>query len=367
MQAKELTLLEIWSLIWTKRKMIAKIVIPVTIAAVIISLLLPKWYKATAVILPPSSEASSLGAAGLLGQFGFGNLLGGGQDVSRFIAVLKSQSLLRAVAKKYNFQKRYDADNMEDTLEELGDNLRVDVGEENQIEISFLDRDQEMVAEMTNYIVKCLDSLNIVLHTSQAKNSRQFIYSQVEIALDSLKYLEIQITDFMKKEGVLSLTDQISVGIEKAAELKAEIMAKEIKLTVALKTLESNNSQIKKLRLEIASLKNKYSEFFAEKSGDRLLPNLKDVPDLEMKFLRMKRKAEYYTKVMEFLGLQYEQAKIEEAKEIPTVQVLDEAVRPERKNQPKRAKTVLIAMIISLGICSLYAYFRGRKELLLKQ
>ncbi len=367
MEAKELTLLEIWSLIWAKRKMIAKIVIPVTIAAIIISLLLPKWYKAAAVILPPSAETSSLGAAGLLGQFGFGNLLGGGQDVSRFIAILKSQSLLYAVAKKYNFQKRYDADNMEDTLEELKDNLTVDIGEENQIEISFLDRDQDMVAEMTNYIIKCLDSLNIVLHTSQAKNSRQFIYSQVEIALDSLKYLEMQITAFMKKEGVLSLSDQVSVGIEKAAELKAQIMAKEIELTVALKTLEPNNSQIKKLRLEIASLKSKYGEFFVEGTGHKLLPNLKDVPDLEMKFLRMKRKAEYYTKVMEFLGPQYEQAKIEEAKEISTIQVLDNAVRPERKSQPRRAKIVLIAMIISFGICSLYAYFQGRKELLLKQ
>ncbi len=360
MEVRELTLMEIWSLIWARRKMIAKIVIPVTIAAVIISLLMPKWYKATAVILPPSAESSSLGAAALLGQFGFGNLLGGGQDASRFIAILKSQSLLRAVAEKYNFQKRYDADNMEDTLEELEDNLNIEIGEENQIEISFLDRDQDMVAEMTNYIVQCLDSLNIALHTSEAKNSRQFIYSQVEIALDSLKYLEMQITDFMKEEGVLSLTDQVSVGIEKAAELKAQIMAKEIELTVALKTLEPNNSQIKKLRLEIASLKNKYGEFFAERSGHRLLPNLNDVPDLEMKFLRMKRKAEYYAKVMEFLGPQYEQAKIEEAKEIPTVQVLDAAVRPERKDRPKRTKVVLIGLIFSLVFSIYYVYFQHR-------
>ena len=224
-----------------------------------------------------------------------------------------------------------------------------------------MDTDQDLVAEKTNYIVYCLDSLNISLFTSQASNNRQFISSQVNIALDSLQLLENQIRNFMKEAGVLSLPDQISAGISAAAELRARIMSKEIELMVTQKILEPNNAQIIRLRLEINSLKEKYKEFYSDNTDEKLLLNLNNIPDLEIKYLRLKRQAEYYKKVLEFLAPQYEQAKIEAAKEIPTVQVLDRAIRPEKKDRPSKAKYVLVTFFLSLVFGIYMAYFQNRK------
>jgi uncharacterized protein involved in exopolysaccharide biosynthesis len=362
MENKELTLSEMWNLIWGRRKFIAKIVIPVTILAIIISLLMPKWYKATAVILPPTADQGLFNVGSIIGQLGFGGLSGADKDLNRFLSILKSRSLLESVAKKYNLQEKYETDNLEETLETIEGNIQIDIGEEGQIIISLLDQDQEKVAEMVNYVVHTLDSLNIALHISRAHSSRDFIESRLAIVVDSLMLLEKEITKFMKEEGVLSLEEQVKVGISKAADLKAAIMSKEIELEVARRMVQSSSPQIRKLELELESLSHKYQEFYSG-SSDKLFPSLEDVPELGIKYIQLKRKTEYYTKVLEFLAPQFEQAKIEAAKEIPTLQILDYGVRPEKKDRPKRARLVIMFFVISSFFGMYVAYFKGRLEM----
>ena len=360
MQGKELSLRDMLHVVLGKRKFIAGTVFTITLLAIVISLLLPKWYKATSVIISPSSAEIPFGAGSILGQFGLGDITGANVDNSRFIAILKSKTLLETFAKKYNLQKRYDCKNMEKTLKALEGNMQVEVGEEDQISISFWDQDQEMVAEMTNYIVQCLDSLNITLFTGQGRNRRKFIESRMEIVQDSLMLLEDQISNFMKNKGVLSFDDQVRAGITAAAELKAELTSKEIQLAVAQRAMYSNTALIKRLQLEINGLKKKYQEFYSGESSNRLFPNLNDIPELGIKYIQIQRKVEYYAKVLEFLAPQYEQAKIEEAKEIPTLQILDQATRPERKDKPRRAKIVIISFGLSFILISYIAYIWGR-------
>lgn len=364
MEVKELSLREIMRLIWSRRILIAKIVGTVTIIAVIISLLLPKWYKSTVVIFSPSAQQIPFGAAGLISQLGLGAFIGGGEDQERFLSILRSETLMRAIARKYRLQEAYDCEDMEKTLKAFKDNYLVEVGEENQIAIAILDQDQERVADMANYAVHCLDSLNILLNTSKAHNTREFTLSRLEITLDSLLYLEKQMRQLMESEGVLSLEDQVKEGISAAAELQSELMKREVELAVARKMVNTSTPQTQKLEFEIESLKRAYRDLYEGKTGDRLFPGFGEVPRLELQFLRIKRKADYYTKVLEFLGPQYEQAKIEEAKQIPTVQVLDPAVRPERKSRPKRSRIVIAAFLISLTASFYLVYFIERRKML---
>lgn len=360
MDERHLAIKDIWDTIWPYRKMIIRNVSIVVVLAVIVSFILPRWYKATAVILPPSSDNQPLAAMSVLSNVGLGGFFGGDENMNKILSILKSNRLLEAVALRYNFMEKYDIDNMEETLEALSDNLDISVEDEMQIVVSFWDKDQEKVAEMTNYIILCLDSLNIILSTRKAKNNREFIETRVKEVIDSLKILESQITQFMKDENILSLTDQLTVGVQNAADLKAQIMAKEVELAIANNTYERSSPIILQLENEIASYKKKYREFFQDNPDDNLMPNFAKVPEIGIKFARMQRQLEYYVKVLEFLAPQYESSKIEEAKDIPTIQILDDAVRPERKDKPKRVFIVLGAFILAL-ILSLYmVYWKER-------
>jgi len=356
MDDRQLSIKKFWDMIWPYRKMIIRNASIIIVISVIWTLLLPLWYKATVVVLPPSSDAKPLGVMSMLSNVGLGSVLGGDENTNKVLSILKSRRLLEAVALKYDLMAKYDIDNMEDTMEELSENIEISVEDEMQIAVSFWDTDQEKVAEMTNYIVSCLDSLNIVLNIGKAKNNREFIESRIEEVVDSLKILEVEITRFMNEEKILSLPDQITVGVQNAADLKSQIMAKEIELAIAKNTFGQTSTVIKKLENEINHYREKYQEFFRENPSERLLPNFSRVPEVGIKLTRLQRQVDYYVQVLQYLAPEYESSKIEESRNVPTIQVLDHAMRPEKKDKPKRSLIVLGALVLTM-IISLYVIY----------
>jgi hypothetical protein len=74
----------------------------------------------------------------------------------------------------------------------------------------------------------------------------------------------------------------------------------------------------------------------------------REIPEVGINYLRIRRDYEIQNKLMEFLLPIYEQAKIEEQKEIPVVLVLDTAVPAQKKSSPKRSLIVFAAFFISL-------------------
>jgi len=143
------SIIRIWNQYWPHRKIIIWITGVVTLLAVIISLLLPNWYKSTAVLLPPTSQGLPLGMMQFAGEFGLGSFLGGDSEHNRIISILKSYTLLETVAKRYNFMQRYDMDNLEKTIKQLRSNIDISIEKESQIAVSFWDKNQEEVADIT--------------------------------------------------------------------------------------------------------------------------------------------------------------------------------------------------------------------------
>jgi capsular polysaccharide biosynthesis protein len=72
----------------------------------------------------------------------------------------------------------------------------------------------------------------------------------------------------------------------------------------------------------------------------------------------LSRDAKIKEVLFELLAREYEIAKIEEAKSMPTIQVLDRAVVPEKKCKPKRGQMVVLAGITGLFVSVLAAFVR---------
>lgn len=367
MEDKEINLVDYWNIIWGKRRFIIITVLIVTIISAGISLILPKWYKATAVILPPVTEENKFsGISANLGAFGLGGMFGGNESQMRLLAILKSRNIVEALDKKFDFQKKYDTKFKFQTYNNIKSNLRIEICEEEQIVISFLDKDQNSVAEMVNYTIHCLDSLNILLSTSKAKSNREFIENRMIMVQDSLVFFESKISNFMEDNRIISINEQLKAEVEKAADMKAQIMAKEVELGVMKTRLAPNNQIITDSEIALKILKDKYGEFFDRSGTDKLFINLDNVPSIQKQYAQLRRKVVYFSKLLEYLGPQYEQAKIEEVKDVPTVQVLDKAVRPEWKSKPKRAFIVVaytfVALILNIFILFIFYFYKQFKS-----
>ena len=158
---------------------------------------------------------------------------------------------------------------------------------------------------------------------------------------------------------------QTQAEITAAAELKAEIIAKEVEVGSLEKFVTKTHSSYLQAKIQLDELRNKYDEFKygpkmdGSKSGsnsDLFLP-FEDIPDIGLKYARNFREMMLQEKLLEFMLPQYEQAKIQEARDMPTMMIIDPAVRPERKTHPKRMLIVLFAGFLSILFFVIAVYF----------
>ena len=88
-----------------------------------------------------------------------------------------------------------------------------------------------------------------------------------------------------------------------------------------------------------------------------MFPKFSEVPNLEIELMRLKREVEIQSKLYAFLTQQYEESKIQEARDTPTIQILDEAHIPIKRYQPKRTLMVIGYSLIAFILSSLYVFF----------
>jgi uncharacterized protein involved in exopolysaccharide biosynthesis len=326
-------------------------------------LLLPKWYKATASILPPK-QGGSLGAisqlardflpANLLGNLGVGN-----SAAYDYLAILQSRTAMEQVVRKFNLPEVYEISSrsMEKTIRALRNNANFEITEEGTVLVEALDKDPQRAAGMANYFVEILNDISIKLSTQEAKNNREFVEKRFRQSQQDLKAAEDSLQAFQKKSGIYALPEQTKAAIQAAAELKSQAIVSEMELEVLKRSLSPNSALIQAKEIQLAELNNKLREMAVGSNNGRIDESLnlfvpfKNMPDLGMRYIRLYRDFEIQNRMLQFILPLFEQAKIEEQKNIPVVLVLDAAVPPERKDRPKRMFIVLAAFVMSFLLC----------------
>jgi uncharacterized protein involved in exopolysaccharide biosynthesis len=173
-----------------------------------------------------------------------------------------------------------------------------------------------------------------------------------------LRSAENGLRQFQEEHHTVSLTEELTQAIEAAAHLKAEAVTREIQLGVLRQYATEDNPQVKRLRSEISEFKEEMNRIQfgrSEKSGKApsefgagfSIP-FSELPEVALELARLTREAKIQGEVYVLLTQQYEQAKIAEVKDTPTVQILDRAVPPVRRSFPRRRRIVVIAGILSL-------------------
>ncbi len=349
----------------------------VCVVVAILSLFLPSWYTANTTILPPQREGLGLGLAsslmGGISEFGTSMslpLMASPSDV--MAAILKSRAVAFVVIEKEELMETYQAKTKEDALMELFSHTEVEVTPEGIISLSFEDKDRFKAACVANRFVEELDRVNRETNISQAKNARIFIEERLAQTKKNLTKAEENLRKFQEENKAVSLNEQMRASIEGAADLKAQMVAAEIELNVLRKTMSPSHPQIQGLKSRINEIKKQLDiwEFGNQKEESKeekiLDVPFSQVPTLSMELARLVREVKIQSAVFELLTNQYEQYKIQETRDTPTIQVLDKAIPPERRSKPRRAVLVGLAGILSLLTSVVFVfgleYFKKSKQ-----
>lgn len=347
-------------IILKRRKLIITNVVTVTIIATIISFLIPKWYTSKANLLPPSSSGGLLGE---LSNFSstiqnisksFGRLGTVSDEAYNYLAILQSRTTAEKVINKFNLREVYEFDEdepIENIIKELNSNVDFNIEDEGNVTIEVTDEDPQLAADMAAYYVKVLNEISRDLGTLEAKNNREFIERRYIQAMADISSVEDSLKKFAEKHSVFDIEEQTKAAITAAAELKAQIEVAKIERDLLLMNYGKDNPYVINKEVLISELKRRLDNMkFAEisNSNNALYTPFSELPEVGVNFIRLQREYELQAKILEFIVPIYEQAKIEETKDIPATLVLDYPVPAQKKAGPKKAIIVGAAFLLSL-------------------
>ena len=183
-----------------------------------------------------------------------------------------------------------------------------------------------------------------------------------------LKKAEDSLKEFQENHKMVALPEQTLAAIEAAAALKAQMLSNEVKLGVMLGALNTNHPDIENIKKENSELSKKMNELeygtnVIGYKKSNLFPVLADVPELGVELVRLKREVEIQNTLFVFLTQQYEEAKIKEAKDTPTVQILDYPQIPQLKSAPKRVLILIFCIIITFFVNILFILYKSEKRI----
>ncbi len=333
-----------------KKFLISLAVVVAIISYLGIYFLIPPQYEATAVIVP--SEQDQMGGIGSLLK-SFSNLpvsipgLKKSASTDIYKTIIYSRTSMEKLIEKFGLFNEYGFDTMEETIKEARSVVFADETKENAYEVTVRASSPQKAADMSNYLVDQLNKTIIEMDVRKSKENREFLAARYDEIKNNLKLSEDSLTLYQQKTGILMAEDQTKASIEAYTKLEADLAAKQTELSIVQKLYGQDSPQAYNTKISVTEYENKLNKIKAGTDGNDLFLALKNLPLKGMNYLRRYRDVKINQAMLEFIIPLYEQARFEEQKNIPFLQIIDHAKAPEKKAYPKRGMiTVLITSIV---------------------
>lgn len=321
----------------------------VGLAALGISFAIAPTFTAQTSFLPPQQQqgmaASMLASLGALGGLA-GAATGLKNPNDQYVAFLKSNSIKDALIERFDLMTRYDAEYKQDARSALDLKAKIASGKDGLITVSVDDHDPKMAADIANAHVQELTKLMGRLAVTEAQQRRKFFETQLQLTQDKLTQAEIALKQTGIASSVLKSNPQSAVAA--VAGLQAQVTAQEVKIGAMRGYLADTAPDFKQALKELANLRAQ----LAKQEKDQ--PASEGQGDYVTKF----REYKYQETLFELFAKQFELAKVDEAREGATIQVLDAATPPDKKVNPKKALIAITAILVTAFALLLFIYAR---------
>jgi uncharacterized protein involved in exopolysaccharide biosynthesis len=315
----EASLYDYLAVILKHRKILGYIVGTVFVLSVIVSLILPKMYRATARVLAPRETGGGITA--LLSSSDeslsnlAGNLLRTAAPAAQYVGILKSRTVADSLSLKFNLKELYGLEYSEDINKKLAKRSTIVISKKDQtIRISVEDRNPVRAAEMANAYVDLLDEINRKLSMTQGRRKRIFLEERLREVRESLEQAETNLKSFQKKYNLVAIQEQAKAAIEGAAEIKGQIIAARTELEVFKQFGTEKQIEALMLKAKIEELEKQLSAIEGGGQSDEAISGIIEkknpsnyyipfdkLPELSMQLVRLTREAKIEEKLFELL------------------------------------------------------------------
>ena len=343
--------------LWLQRRQIFRWVVLGFVLSLVVAWRYPK-YESTAQIMPPDSGGSGLASLlpalskspGLIGMAS--DMMGMKSSSAVFARVLESRTVQDHLIDRFDLRKVYSQKYWEDARKKL--TKRTTISEDKKsgvIAISVQDHDPALATQLANAYVEELGLVLAKVSTSAARRERIFIEQRLADENNNLQDAEKQFSQFASTNMALDVPEQTKVEVEAAARLQGELIAAKAQLEGLKETYTEENIRVKSAQAHVNELQRALARINSGRvsttqDSSSPYPSVRNLPILGVKWADLYRQTKIRETVVELLTQQYEMARIQEAKEIPSVKVLDPASTPERR-EPSWKLVILLGTLLS--------------------
>ncbi len=342
-------------------KFIITFVVIISILAVIISIIYPKFWKSTAVIAVTSNSAAFPGVLSSLLSNYSSNLasLAGNGEADLQLEILNSREFYEKTIQHFNLREyfkvkenRWKIDSlnvMDSCVNQLqNDVIRVSANEvTGTITISATTKDRVLSKKIVEFLVEELDKYNKEIKISKGKEKRLFLEKRMLQVEDDIDNQSEELAAFQQKNHLINLDEQVSAAIGAFSEMVKEKVKTVTELEFVISYMSKDNPKVMEYKKRLESI-NAQLDRMQNDNFSKYIPNFEDVNGLTLVYMKKKLKLEISSQVYETLLPQYELAKLEEINDLTSIQYIQRASLDGIREKPKRAAICIVAFLLSL-------------------
>ena len=358
------------SILWSYRKALFRVFaisVPISIGLV---MLIPKQYKSVARIMPPDQQSGSASMfaalaarAGSFGALGsLAGLLGAHPTTALFISLLQSGTIRADLVNRFQLQHIYHKRYATDAATKLAHRTTItDDKKSGVITVEVTDGSPERARDLAQAYLDELNQLVIKTTNSSAHQERVFIEQRLKTVTADLERTQRDLSEYSSKTNAVDLKEQTRAMVDAGARIEASLTIEESTLNSLRQIYGDQNIRIREGEARIATLRRELNKLAGNptetgddhpSSANDLYPPLRQLPKLAVPYADLYRKVRVQEAVYELLTQQYETARIQEAKDVPVVAIIDRPGMPEKKSFPPRTLLVIALSATAVGCAS---------------
>jgi uncharacterized protein involved in exopolysaccharide biosynthesis len=366
-------------LLWENRRSIWLFTLCGLTLATVFAFFLRNSYTSISRLMPPEKESSSpmamMAAMAGSGSGGSGSssslgdvasdLLGAKSEGALVVEMLHGRTVRDELIQRFELRKVYGVKYWEAARERLASHT--DIAEDKKsgiIVVKVTDHDPRRAAQMAQAYVEAVNNLLAEVSTSSARRERIFIEERLKTVKQALDTAEHRFSSYASENTAIDIPEQGKAMVEAAAVLQGQLIAAQSEVQGLSQIYTDNNIRVRSARARVGELQKQLEKMggdetslpsagnaaTANSASVELYPSIRKLPLLAVQWADLYRETKIEETVYELLTAQYELAKIQEAKEVPSVQAFDVGEVPERRSGPPRLLIMTAGAIIFFGM-----------------
>jgi uncharacterized protein involved in exopolysaccharide biosynthesis len=382
---------KLWVL-WRSRAFLWGVAWKALLASIVVAFLVPPHYQ-SAVRFVPGENSSNSGGGSMMGllskaiggsdslssNFGVdaAGLLGAKTPGAFYVEVLKSRTVQDRLINRFDLRARYRKSTYLEARKKLTKFTEIEEDKKSGvITLTVADYEPKVAAQIANAYVEELNRLAVDLNTSSAHRERQFLEQRLATAKEDLATASGGLSQFTSKNSMVDPQNEGRAVMDAAARLQGELIASQTELKGLQEIYSDDNIRVRTLKARMAELQSQIRKLVGSNSdarngdapeqdsaeGSAPYPSMHNLPSLGSHYADLYREAKIQEAVYAFVTQQFEMAKIQEAKELPIVRVMDAGVASEKKSSPSRTLIVAGSVFGALVLACFWVLGKYRWE-----